>query len=214
MSNVQYQLIDLDLTDGITPSITFDADDEVTVYSSIRTTPPLPIYEQILSDFGSTTMVGDYAHTSATLGLNGGSNQVTLTPASVWQSAGSSSQLLTRFTLSPSTGLSFSASATIAADAQTHAAEATAIFIADLSYTHNGVFRLQEYVEAYSTHNGARDYLFNGYFVSGREAASGTFNMRTWSSATTIAPVPEPATYGMLLAGALVVGLAARRRRR
>lgn len=218
ITNFSYQLIDLDLTDNITPSITWS------YYPSWIFVTAEPNYQHRESgELGTLELVNAVGGVNGTTAQDGVSTRAyftsTLDSSSLyfdgWVSHGKD------FTLSPSTGLLISATASLSlareADNHGHASVWMAGGFDTIGTTQD--FDAQAFQQRYITYqSGERDYLLSAYLRTGKEARDGTIVLSAESYAqaypTPVAmPVPEPATYGMLLAGALVVGAAARRRR-
>jgi hypothetical protein len=206
----RYQLIDLDANDGIAPSIVFD-DPYVTVRSSGNGT-----YENLYG-YGHNEVTGPYgvASTSASatdlLSLAGFTSSEHGT-----QSFGSEASLGRAFTLSPSTGLLVSATGLLSAGSADASRTVAALsFSLSLETPLSGIGGGDYRQQGYSLSQGSGDYLLSGYLATGALAQTGYISLRAESTASYIeptSPVPEPATWGMLAAGALLVAGAARKR--
>lgn len=197
------ELIDLDLSDSITPSFTFNYQRgwngsyfDTSIYGArIYYESKTPIQVQI----GKT---GVYMFPTEN-GLSSGA-----TALDRYTGASSQAYLKYGFTLTPHTQVKLSATSSIStlqaggsANARTwfggRTAGDTPLFFDTLESTW-GV-------------DGASTKLFTGTFSSGDTALNGVYGLYA-SVGASAPPIPEPATYGMLLAGLGVLGMAARRR--
>ncbi|QPI53013.1 PEP-CTERM sorting domain-containing protein [Massilia antarctica] len=123
-----------------------------------------------------------------------------------------------RFTLSPSTRLSFSAQAdTFVQEEGITQSRALAGIGGSLDTIINGVVGQQEFSTNLRSSDGMRNRFLHGQFETGTAGGTGQLHASTSSSLyhyPSTVPVPEPETYGMLMAGLLVVGSIARRKAR
>ena len=208
IGNFNFELIDLDTTDNITPSFTFSLRED-SVHAAYNMS-----YRSVYN-WSSTDELGDFSNTyhgAATL-TTLGNNAVlskTSTPVS-GLSANASGELYYDFTLSPNTQVNFSAwgKVTSAREGGRNAyGMASFIGVSTTGQT------FSKQLGTWGSPSNVEGWM-HGAFRSDDEAASGFYLLRTqaYSESTFLPPIPEPETYGMLLAGLGVVGLAARRRR-
>lgn len=213
VSQISFTLIDLNLDDGITPGITFgDRDGYRAVYhswpfdSQVSYSNPGGARITYLGNVAEAT--SDYTHASSHVSL--------LTQHGQNQTYSARADQDFRFTLTPYTGLLFTALGNTYADARQGEQLRADLFVQlDLSTTDNGIERF--YNQTWSnglTTNGSRDYNLSRYLVTGSGVGTGILQTFTAVWGDSVSPVPEPATGGMMLAGGVLVGLLARRRRR
>ncbi|WP_167088788.1 PEP-CTERM sorting domain-containing protein [Massilia frigida] len=215
LNNFQFQLIDLDLTDNITPSITFNFtqfDGYLTFLSGKQGgTRYLPDYGTISGAYAT----GSASATSAPTGLHVEAH-VNSVPSSLSVQVHTAQSL--SFTLSPSTRLMFSAQADAFLDQKgIDRASSTARMSGSLYSTINGVDGFSDFHTALDSKEGKGSRLLEGALSSGAGVARGTLSASTTISLVhsgATSPVPEPATYGLLAAGLLVIGAARRKARK
>ncbi len=217
LNNIQFQLIDLDLTDNISPSITFTG----TSASGSLTSYPYPIgkYEFVNSSgFESVDKVFTYGSGSLSNGPTSMRAEVHLSPApgAVSLSMSGSTRQELNFILSPSTRLLFTAEANANVQQEGMTRPYTSATLEGyMSSTINGVDGYEHFTSALERSGGAGNEFLRGMFDTGAGVGTGRLSASTYTYFNYYpSAVPEPETYGMLLAGLLVVGGVARRNRR
>ncbi|MFB9244023.1 PEP-CTERM sorting domain-containing protein [Massilia antarctica] len=217
LNNIQFYLTDLDLTDNISPSITFSAKDAGGSFF-FSSGEPSPV--DFLQGYGAISRI-----------VPNGGVSVSNTPASMYAEAhaatvpailgvGSSAYQFSRFILSPSTRLTFSAQADAFIDKDgIEKAVSSAGINGDFSTSINGVAGSEVFSMKLISTQGQHSQLLQGSFDTGAAIGTG----RLYASASVAlsqyiveppSPVPEPATYAMLAAGLLVIGAARRKARK
>lgn len=216
ISGFKIELIDLDLTDNIAPSLTFDYGGR-TAFSFYNEELIAP-QRKTLSKSGTVAITRPNGSTSATLDTTGLSSATDLVHNSnKWVDYESKAESYEGFILSPNTGLFVTALGSISAENDgMNSAVSEVNLLVSLYNTDDGVSGSRYFIHNFSTGDGAREYTMSGYLASGPTAQRATISMRAttrlWASSP-VPSVPEPTTYGMLLAGGLLVGAMARRRR-
>ncbi|MDQ1816529.1 PEP-CTERM sorting domain-containing protein [Massilia sp. CCM 9210] len=174
----------------------------------------------LLDDYGTISgayATGSASATSAPTGMHVEAHVNSL-PSSLAAHAHTAQSLY--FTLSPSTRLLFSAQADAFLDEDgIDRASSNARMSGQLFSTINGVSGFSEFHTGFDSNEGNGSRLLEGALSSGAAVATGTLYASTMISlahdgATPTSPVPEPATYGMLAAGLLVIGAARRKARK
>lgn len=210
ITDIRYQLIDLDLTDGVAPTLTIGS---ASSYIAAFYGNDENYDHQSASVFGIVHVgagLGEGAARTTTTSLQ--SNASFISPVGIQQAYGFASQRV-EFTLSPNTGLVFSALGSLSSDPVTARVEASLYATGVMRTVTNGVESNQSFENSFSLVDGERDYTLRGYLATASVEERGYLYFKT-DTFVRAQPVPEPATYGMLLAGALVVGAAARRKAR
>lgn len=209
----QYRLVDLDLNDGISPSLTITTEflgvasfgggqyQALRTYGTTATETIFGSSRSVLSD-STASVAATVNHPVPLDGVRHGYDGY--------------SQRVVDFVLSPNTRMIFSGVATLTNE---H------IGYFEMAYSDVRVYGLlnqeqangvmNEFDKTYSVRNGTETFNLNATLTSDSLARNGRFVVQT--SATLVGPVstvPEPSSYAMLLAGAFVVGSVARRRRR
>jgi hypothetical protein len=214
ISNLTYQLVDLDPNDGILPTITF-----ATSYLGQASTSWYPYASDTSGALGSTGVTWSSGSAATSSGATALSAHSSL--SSDWYSRydADASQYLP-FTLSPHTSLLITAAGALdVVPGGATRSSASISFTAQLDFlSPGGVKGGTYYDQSYASQDGARDYSFSAYLASGATAQNGFLQLRAQTSLELDAPtdpanpVPEPETWGMLLGGLAVVGGLARRR--
>ena len=212
ITQLSYQLIDLDLNDGITPSLTFTS----TVNSQVASIG----YNQ--RETLQSEAIGELTIANADGNVRSG---VTSTSASasgaLAPSVASGTGLyvtalrLQNFTLSANTGVTWSALGSLSADHTASAGGSASVYFGGgLDDAADDVSERGSFGDSASTTLGSGVYQLGGYLAS-RVATIGYVSAYVEISNRAfveIPPVPEPESYAMLAAGLLVVGAARRRK--
>jgi hypothetical protein len=211
ISDIRYQLIDLDPNDGILPEITFAGGSEsasISLYAW-EGNSNLGGYKT-LDSAGSIDITRSFANVAASTAQNALSSAIFLqVPGGPASSANASSYAIRNFTLSPNTGLIWSAIGNLAAVAP--GVGASVRVFGTLSDTEGSQIESRRFSLDYNTWGGGDSVNLSGYLFTDDQALSGNLSVST-SVFGVANSVPEPSTWGMLFAGLAVVG--ARRRRR
>ncbi|MCE3607949.1 PEP-CTERM sorting domain-containing protein [Massilia sp. P8910] len=216
LNNLQFQLIDLDLTDNITPSITFSNKGSYSTYSvysgnTIVDEDTFSGYKTRSRSFPNGGISIASTPTSLTAQTHGNSGTSDLY---VW----SKTEQNLSFTLSPSTRLLFSVQAETLVDSDGLEQGSAYTYIGGtLSTFINGVSGDDEFSSALGITQGKRSRLLQGSLDTGVAYGTGMLTATTAASlkiSGQTSPVPEPATYAMLAAGLLVIGAARRKARK
>lgn len=215
LNNIKFELIDLDLTDNISPSITFTGTE---AYGAIESWLAFPGDITFLSGFGTVNQALPYGNASTQSGLGSLRADLQVNPVrGEWNAMARSTQNI-GFTLSPSTRLLITAEAEAMVDESGfNTALANARLFGNFSTVINGVRGSEQFYSSLSSSAGPRSQLLQGVLNTGAGIGVGILSADVYTSfrqTQEISPVPEPETYGMLLAGLLVVGGVARRNRR
>lgn len=231
VSIVEIVLTDLDLTDGITPSLQLLAPSRTASRANatyLNATPRAWIGENKGSSdyFGSLNAQTSVPNQVFGTASKSGDSLETLA-VSTSMSAGNSSILRTEadamsfveFLLSPNTSLSITFDMSVSADSVTgQSRDAMAYTSAYIDYiwaprpigpSFNKTYQEDEFGQ----HGQAGSVRWTGTIDSGASEEHLFMTINAISSVTP-APVPEPATYGMMLAGLALVGAAGRRARK
>lgn len=210
LAQFTYELIDLDLNDGIMPSIQILGEDFHTLVTGYD-----PYQSDSTDGPGQSHIAGHTGSATSVTGPSGVRSSVNVTagtPDAQWYWA--DSWRYTRFILSPWTGLRLTAVGTIDAGAGegSYAEAYVSLWNAfvdddDMTVAENGTFHTY-------ANSGNGTYDLTAYLATQGQAQAGRFSTGTIVQASAANPVPEPSGYAMLLAGACVVGAMARRRRR
>lgn len=219
LSNIQFELIDLDLTDNITPSITFSrklASESVILRSGNDSVQ------------GSSSGFNTISRTVPDASVSAGATPTSLkveahagTVTSNLNATASASQTM-YFVLSPSTRLSFSAQADAVLENEgIMMAWSSASLGASIDMLINGVFGNETVSMTLRDTKGERSRFLHGSIDTGASVGKGTLSASTSArfinaSGMTVpmSPVPEPASYAMLAAGLLVIGATRRKARK
>lgn len=216
--DLKYQLIDLNPNDGILPTITFD-------YSSAnQESKSWSPWASHVGGADSSTQVVHASGSASTASSATGLAAAVALSSDYYRSYEASARNYYDFILSPYTAVLITAVGSLDVDAGGSTASAATIeFDASLDHLDAGGVRGGTYYsQRYDSRDGAGDYSFAAYFASGATSEDGFIILHagssTWLNAPTApvdptSPVPEPETYGMLVAGLAVVGALSRRRR-
>lgn len=209
LTGFSYRLIDLDLTDSITPTFTFT--ERWNSYSSLDINQRFAELDYV-DTIGTTSVTRPFGAASTTSGATSHRGEAAISAlGSRHQQFRTSNSYGMFFALSPFTRIEFSATATIDAASQGDQMSATSwISFNGVHFDTNAVF--DKFETFHVTHDGERDLSLSGFLETGRLAADGAFSIDTLTSASSqAAVVPEPSTYAMLLAGLGLLGWRARR---
>jgi hypothetical protein len=223
LGNFSYQLIDLDLADGIAPSLTFVPSRGGDGYVHSPLNGGRHLYGNGAASISSAN--GNASATVAPMALS--SSAQAILPTGNNDNFSSFTSEVRNFSLSANTLVIFSISAHLSAN-----------HVPDSAYTSaNVVFRgtldsswydpnrngsnFMRYANSPLDTTTDSDFVFAGSLHSVGYTTLGQLGMNTRTSATLfpgmapqgIQAVPEPSTYAMLFAGLGLVGFAARRRR-
>ncbi|MDQ1924164.1 PEP-CTERM sorting domain-containing protein [Massilia pseudoviolaceinigra] len=218
LNNIEFHLTDLDLTDNISPSIAFTSTDGGGSYFFSAAGEPSPV--DFVQGYGAISRIvpnGGVSLSNAATSMYAEAHADTV-PNPL--GASSSTYQLLRFTLSPSTRLTFSAQAdTFMEQVGLTKAVSIAGISGDLTTYINGVSGREVFSMNLTNTQGQRSQLLQGAFETGKAVGIGRLNAKasvelSYFSGTPTSPVPEPATYGMLAAGLLVIGAARRKARK
>lgn len=216
-----FELIDLNLTDSITPAITFTNQswNSYVVYSGFQ------FGRSDIAATGTTELIRDFGTgrgATSAAAVSSSSNLVRPTaPFTQENKFSGESTYAVDFTLTSGTGLRMSAVASVDVDVDKIAWNSYSAALAKLE----GSFvqwdstwsSRQTFTDRVLTNQiGSATFDLSGYLFTQDTARSGTFAI-TASTTTYVdpipAPIPEPSTYAMLLAGAAIVAAKRGRKR-
>ena len=210
LTQLNFQLVDLDLNDGITPAMTITA--MQTKSQSFYGTLYAAIEDNTIYTAGSSSVSRPFGQATASGGADPWTSAASYTdaaPENVYFKSYKLYQI--HFTLTPSTSLLVTADASLGASDAGGGSEASSRALmggwlnADVLYNFLG-----DGTYAYDT---SLSRTLGGRMESGAQAVTGGLYLVT-EGVVQLAPVPEPASVAMLLAGLAVVGAGAWRRRR
>lgn len=208
LAQLNFQLFDLDLSDGITPAMNITATQ--TWSQSFYGTLTTPIEDHTIYAAGSSSVSRAFGQAATSGGAAPWTSAASYTdaaPGDIYFKSYNLYQI--QFTLTPSTGLLVTADASVDASDAGGGSEASSLaFIngwlnAELPYNYLG-----DGAYAYDT---SLSRTLRGQMQSGAVALTGGLHVVTEAVAQ-LAPVPEPASVAMLLTGLAVVGAGVRRR--
>lgn len=211
ISQLRYELIDLDPNDGIIPEIVITgASTEVIVELQF---PNGDREGRQFNSPGSVDIQRWYGQGEASAAATAVSSRADLFAApGFYRSFVSHATRRLAFTLSPHTGLRISALGSLDVAPTDWADTRGSLSLSGEFQDSGGPFvEAQSFEDRYQTGHGTDSFQLSGYLSSGEEAVSGSFGMFVYTR-TQVSAVPEPSTVGMLLAGLALVGAAARRR--
>ncbi|HEX8613948.1 MAG TPA: PEP-CTERM sorting domain-containing protein [Telluria sp.] len=209
IDNFRYELVDLNLADGITPSITFTSHMMINAIYADGT--------QQSSGLGSPMWIGNAfgsaegTRTDTSLRSTAKINHLP-TPDNANHAFTNEFSHWASFTLSPNTQLIFTGVGTIAQELAGPVSYSKS-YIRMHAYLSDG-YTYDRFTKEYESNTGSFSMNLYGSVSSNEQAIDGGFHLMTGAVLTRTSPVPEPSTYGMLLAGTFMVGAMARRQRR
>lgn len=213
VTGLSYQLIDLDPTANITPGISFtERIDSISYYDNSSGN----IDYQESMDFSPTSITRSFGSASTTADRGNWRAAARFDLATPYFQLFSAQNFYgVDFELTPSTGLLLLANVALTAahaGASTRS-EASARMFGYLNFVGNEAFEGSDFNDRVGIESGSRAYYLSGYLHSGTDALQGTFGIDTVATATFYgaAPVPEPQTYTLLLAGVGLLGWLTRR---
>lgn len=217
-----YQLIDMDLSDGIAPSINFIETIDRSRSSFARPDHTGQYIEEeadALETQGSTGVSRPFGSASTRIDAASvtASTELTAEPLSPAMFARAAKGLF--FQLSPSTRVIFGINGTLDAASGDHSQSAATVGLAgNMSSYDGGVpYQFYEFSVYRTVHDDSLAFDLTGALQSSTSSLWGRVDIHTYAdtalySGAPTSPVPEPAGYAMLLLGAGVIGAAARRR--
>jgi hypothetical protein len=213
IEHVRVQLVDLDTSDGITPTFTVTGK-----MTTVR------VFEQYTQVGTMSAPVGPFSAGNANVSSTAGSFGGDLFSDEGWSAAASSAShivgrggdatvhLEVDFTLTPNTLLLVTTDApALQAESQQYE-----FAFADAELTLNGAGKYFSRAYAAETYYPDSTFALQASFANLASAAVyGAFDLKIRSHTFTVgAPVPEPQTAALLMAGLVITGVALRRRRR
>lgn len=210
INNVNYQLIDLNPYDGIAPSITFGglpAAANVVLYGD--TGYSIPVLSDGSLTYGPISISNASGSAFAEIQEASGASRV-----EIFSNSGFGASLTEfSFVLSPNTRLIFTGDASVSAVTDPAGGNASATAYLQVGFSNEGgttdVFNRSTLLST----DGDRSGHLLALIDSGAMAMNGTYAFATDSEASSLAaPIPEPASVGMLLAGLGVLAGLQRRR--
>lgn len=220
LDNIKFELIDLDLTDNISPSLTFTstyAGGTLDSYSYAGGA------DEKAYSYGFESVNRKFTFGSGSLQNSATSMHADLhaSPLPGDVSATVNARQYLNFTLSPSTRLLVTSQANVSIEQQgigqqgTSQSNAIAILEGSVTSRINGVWGSESFFSQLERRTGSGSEFLRGSLDTGTGVGTGTLSLNIGTAFNyNASPVPEPETYGMLLAGLMVVGSVARRKRR
>lgn len=204
------RLVDLDLNDGITPSISFRP-----LHTSVMTVGGGRGEE--LDTYGSTaieTVFGTAAGTVSDTTVSSSASINHPLPFGSLHGYRNDSFRSTEFTLSPNTQLIVSAVGKMSRELPEYVSSSTShLRMLGYLWDDRGLW-LDDFNKAYYSPVGSTTIDLTSSLISDGKARTGRFYLSSYAILSgPVMSVPEPSTYAMLLAGTFVVGALARRRR-
>ncbi|ATQ77673.1 hypothetical protein CR152_26580 [Massilia violaceinigra] len=211
ISNVRIELIDLDLNDQITPWIQYGYRD----YAMNAMLNDGQEFQEIYWP-GSVLLSKPYGEAAAMVsdGMMRSSVQISYSGQAGGDHFSAIGSDWRTFALSPNTQLRLTLSVSLQADhGQGESSRAVASIYGDVSaFDQSGT--PEHFEDRLQNVSGARTVDYRSTLSTGQSAGSGTIGWAAYSYAQgRAAPVPEPASYAMLLAGLAAIGACRLRRR-
>ncbi|WP_162251391.1 PEP-CTERM sorting domain-containing protein [Massilia sp. Root418] len=207
------QLIDLDPADGITPAISYDSQTWVEAFVGVYTRTEY--HEDFRISYG--TLIGAYDSGGAVTTVEPGSMSSEAQSWGIDTLAYSRGAQGLSFWLTPNTAAVFTAEVALALERES--GDTALAWLGMSGNVWEGPSFTSELHAPATPLSYAASSTLNGTLESGGSLAMGQLNLWTQASLLTAAPVPEPASWAMLLAGlglgaATAAGRGARGRRR
>lgn len=217
LTGIKIELVDLDLTDNITPwlQITYDS-----LFGDVWTA--VPYAGGVGSSEGLVSLVRDDGSASASLGAEELIASASVATERPRQDFSGSGQRTIGFTLSPYTALRFTAIGTLSGATDGAPASSLEAYLSLTAGLRDPKYGWSDSVsDLYSaSRDGLGTWNLSVQRQTGAFAQNGSLLAITGAKVSVDidkpipAPVPEPATYGMLLAGMGIIGAALRRTQR
>ncbi|CUI04953.1 PEP-CTERM sorting domain-containing protein [Massilia antarctica] len=208
----RFELVDLDLSDGVTPSISFTQQywEVDSSGGGQHQTYKTPATTSITTRFGaaggsaSDTGISSSAKVYHPVASDG-----------VYHKYSTNSYRITDFILSPNTQMIFTALGTVSDLRQGKFDSSVARISMQGKLLDESGGWMDSFSKSYETSAGSATLRMYGSLSTDGLARSGRFDLTTYAFlAGPVSSVPEPSTYGMLLAGTFLVGAMACRQRR
>lgn len=209
IAGFSYELIDLDLTDSITPALSFT---EQLLSSSFYADGSGVFDFDEIDSHGATAMTRPSGAASTSTHAGGSSAEASYASSAPFDFQQFFAQTFQgwEFTLTPATGVLFRSTASLDASHEGDGAysAASARMAGYLSHFGGNALELSDFTDTVLVDQGQRRYALSGYLHSGQESLHGWVGIQTDATAYAISPAPEPSTWVMLLAGLGLVGRA------
>lgn len=219
LTSLTFELIDLDPHDGITPYLTLNDERFRSTTAFNESGYYITVPDRVVDSSGITSLTrpwgaastewnGSYQFASASLDDNSGRSRI-IAAENVYDVS---------FTLSPSTRLLVTANGVLTAHLSETAARAQTTTTLEGSVARDDWWEPYRFFFTYrSLESGTEAFSLQGTLENGLVPSVVSLSVDTLATASfygQTTPVPEPATYAMLLAGVGLIGGVARRRRR
>ncbi|MFP5391476.1 MAG: FxDxF family PEP-CTERM protein [Gammaproteobacteria bacterium] len=217
ISQLSFTLIDLNPSDGIAPEITFG--NETLASHALYLAPDGVLKDRWVDAAGPNAFSFPSGSVSASAAPRELHSSSQLDNLGLYAFTHANTSYRADFTLTPFTGVLFSALGDVAAikgDPNTSVDAKASLFaiVQGPDWKFDGASSFNETLQPDA---GSVSYTFHGYIHSGDKLGTGHFLLETdlWTNVHEVTPpVPEPASVAMMLGGLAVVGAAAARRRR
>lgn len=215
LTGIKIELIDLNLTDNITPWLRINYD---SLYGDTWTT--VPYGYKIGNSEGLVSLVREDGSASASLSADALISSAFVDTAKPRQDFHGSADREIYFTLSPYTALRFSAIGTLSGAADVLPATSFDAYMSLTAGLRNPEYGWSDSIsdKRIAEEDGLGTWNLSVERQTGALAQNGSLLAIAGAHASVYvdrpAPVPEPSTYAMLLAGAGIIGAAARRKAR
>lgn len=208
LTGFSYQLIDLDLNDGIAASLTLTPDFTWVAARGYQGSSGSPDPSDMLYEKGSTSVSGTFGSASAI--YNDSGLYASQTGGSLGYRMAADAMQTWSFVLSANTTVIFTADASVVGSSVTGYAYANAGIFAS-NFSESDTYLQDQLLQDSSSESR----LVSITFSSSQNALSGTVGATAGGSTElfSVSPVPEPSSNAMLVAGLALAGVCARRRR-